>query len=59
MVLRLAAHVADLELLDAEHLRAGFARQPVRGAASESAESEHDVFVVALHRLVPFNRSPT
>ena len=49
MVLRLAAHVPQLELLQAEHVGAGPAREPVGGGAAEAAEAEDDVLVVVLH----------
>ena len=43
------ADMAQLELLQAEHVGARPAREPVRGGAAEAAEAQDDVFVVVLH----------
>ena len=46
MIVRLAARVAELELLESQHARAALC-QPIGGAAADAAQSEHDdvVFV--------------
>jgi hypothetical protein len=43
--------VADLELLEADHLLADPARQPVGGRRADATEPEHRVLEVALHDL--------
>jgi hypothetical protein len=48
VILRFTAVVPQLELFDPEHLRTGTASQPVRGGAAEPAQTEDNVFVVAL-----------
>jgi hypothetical protein len=49
MILRLAAHVPQLELLYPEHLPALAPREPVGRRAPEPAEAENDVLEVQLH----------
>ena len=53
VVLRLAAHVAQLELLEPQHAGAGPAREPVGRGAAPAAEPEDDVLVVAPSHVVP------
>ena len=48
MIVRLAARVAELELLDAEHARAALG-QPVGRAAADPAQAEDDRIVLAVH----------
>src|SRR5207249_5112022 len=43
VILRFPPHVAQLELLQAEHLASGPTCQPVGCRAPEAAETEHDV----------------
>src|SRR5690606_32249842 len=46
VILRAAAVVHQLELLDPQHLAAQPARQPEEGARTDAAETENDGFVV-------------
>ena len=52
VVLRLAAHVPQLELLESEHVGARPAREPVGRGAAPAAEAEDDVLVVAPAHVV-------
>src|SRR5262249_39088147 len=49
VVLRLAAHVPQLELLEAEHVGPGSAGEPVGRGAPPATQTQHDVLVVGAH----------
>jgi hypothetical protein len=46
VILRLSTHMPQLELLDAQHLRAGTPGEPVGRGAAESAKAQHDVLIL-------------
>jgi CBS domain-containing protein len=50
VVLRLAPHVPELELLEPQDLGAGAAGEPVGRGAAPAAQAKDDVLVVTLHR---------
>ena len=53
MILRFAAYVPQLELLEPEHVPALPSGEPVRRRAAEPAKPEDDVFVILLHAWLP------
>jgi hypothetical protein len=46
MILRLTTHMSQLELLDAQHVCARTAGEPIRRGTAKSAQAENDVFVI-------------